>query len=268
MSEEKKYEVLPGVELPDIKAIQAAASDFNNSGVNDIQFKTIKSAYSEDGVASPRASAAELAELQSLGEEVAENEARIAEESRRRMEAIKSSAVKAPESLSDLINYNRDKMSEEAIKAAEEKIQKEEALKKVLEDKEREREERRQLQQRLLEEARERAALLRAAQKSEEKKDKPAVAIKTEEPVKVEEPVKAEEPVKNLRPCSEAPKKVETKPETVNEVAKNPVDEEKMKRNVFSAPETKIQMEPTKNSIVSLDESFDDFSSFFDDSKY
>lgn len=262
MSEEKKYEVLPGVELPDIKAIQAAASDFNNSGVNDIQFKTIKSAYSEDGVASPRASAAELAELQSLGEEVAENEARIAEESRRRMEAIKSSAVKAPESLSDLINYNRDKMSEEAIKAAEEKIQKEEALKKVLEDKEREREERRQLQQRLLEEARERAALLRAAQKSEEKKDKPAVAIKTEEPVKVEEPVK------NLRPCSEAPKKVETKPETVNEVAKNPVDEEKMKRNVFSAPETKIQMEPTKNSIVSLDESFDDFSSFFDDSKY
>lgn len=262
MSEEKKYEVLPGVELPDIKAIQAAASDFNNSGVNDIQFKTIKSAYSEDGVASPRASAAELAELQSLGEEVAENEARIAEESRRRMEAIKSSAVKAPESLSDLINYNRDKMSEEAIKAAEEKIQKEEALKKVLEDKEREREERRQLQQRLLEEARERAALLRAAQKSEEKKDKPAVAIKTEEPVKVEEPVK------NLRPCSEAPKKVEAKPETVNEVAKKPVDEEKMKRNVFSAPETKIQMEPTKNSIVSLDESFDDFSSFFDDSKY
>lgn len=262
MSEEKKYEVLPGVELPDIKAIQAAASDFNNSGVNDIQFNTIKSAYSEDGVASPRASAAELAELQSLGEEVAENEARIAEESRRRMEAIKSSAVKAPESLSDLINYNRDKMSEEAIKAAEEKIQKEEALKKVLEDKEREREERRQLQQRLLEEARERAALLRAAQKSEEKKDKPAVAIETEEPVKVEEPVK------NLRPCSEAPKKVETKPETVNEVAKNPVDEEKMKRNMFSAPETKIQMEPTKNSIVSLDESFDDFSSFFDDSKY
>lgn len=262
MSEEKKYEVLPGVELPDIKAIQAAASDFNNSGVNDIQFKTIKSAYSEDGVASHRASAAELAELQSLGEEVAENEARIAEESRRRMEAIKSSAVKAPESLSDLINYNRDKMSEEAIKAAEEKIQKEEALKKVLEDKEREREERRQLQQRLLEEARERAALLRAAQKSEEKKDKPAVAIKTEEPVKVEEPVK------NLRPCSEAPMKVETKPETVNEVANNPVDEEKMKRNMFSAPETKIQMEPTKNSIVSLDESFDDFSSFFDDSKY
>ena len=262
MSEEKKYEVLPGVELPDIKSIQAAASDFNNSGVNDIQFKTIKSAPSEEGVPSTRASAADLAELQSLGEEVAENEARIAEESRRRMDAIKKNAVMAPESLSDLINYNRDKMSEEAIKAAEEKIQKEEALKKAIEDKEREREERRLLQQRLLEEARARAAAARAAEKREaesnaQKTEKPVETEKPEETAKVEKPVAAEAPMKN-----------EAKNEVVKEEAKAVTSEDKQKKNAFSAPVTNIQMEPTKNSIASADETIEDFSDFFDDSKY
>ena len=31
MREEKKYEILPGVELPDYKTIKAAASDFSIS---------------------------------------------------------------------------------------------------------------------------------------------------------------------------------------------------------------------------------------------
>lgn len=251
MSEEKKYEVLPGVELPDIKSIQAAASDFNVSGVNDIQFAAPKPVYSEEAAPLPKASAAELAELQSLGEEVAENEARVAEESRRRMEAIKHNAVKAPESLSDLINYNREKMSEEALKAAEEKIRKEEELKKAIEDKEREREERRILQQRLLEEARERAAAKRAAEKSAaesgepksvEKKEAPVEAKPAEEPAKVQKPAAAEEPAKVEKPA----------------VAKAPAAE----------PDIKSRMEPTKTSIASVDETFDDFSDFFDDSKF
>ena len=42
MSEEKKYEILPGVDLPDMKTIQQAASDFSVSGVSDIKINTPK----------------------------------------------------------------------------------------------------------------------------------------------------------------------------------------------------------------------------------
>ncbi|MBQ1248023.1 MAG: hypothetical protein IIX95_08325, partial [Clostridiales bacterium] len=35
MRDEKKYEILPGVELPDYKTIKAAASDFSVSDVGD-----------------------------------------------------------------------------------------------------------------------------------------------------------------------------------------------------------------------------------------
>ena len=39
MREEKKYEVLPGVELPDFKTIKEAASDFSISDVGDVELK-------------------------------------------------------------------------------------------------------------------------------------------------------------------------------------------------------------------------------------
>ena len=41
MREEKKYEILPGVEIPDIKKIQEAASDFSISEVGDVDIKTV-----------------------------------------------------------------------------------------------------------------------------------------------------------------------------------------------------------------------------------
>ena len=88
MSDEKKYEILPGVELPDMKSINEAASDFSVSGVNDIKIKSPQPTYTPGGEAADAATAAELAALQSLGDEVAANEARAAAESRARMDAI------------------------------------------------------------------------------------------------------------------------------------------------------------------------------------
>lgn len=225
MNEERKYEILPGVELPDMKSINEAASDFSVSGVNDLQIKTPKPVYTPEGVPADVATAAELAALQSLGDQVAADEARAAAESRRRMDSILSSAVQAPESLADLINYNKDKMSEEALKAAEEKIKKEEELKQAEIDREKAREERRQLQQRLLEEARDRAAAVREAEKRGIKADETLID-------------KAED--KSEKPAGEA--------------AAEPA--------VPAAP-----AEPVKPAIASDDETYDDFSEFFDDKK-
>ena len=39
MREEKKYDILPGVEIPDMKKIQEAASDFSISEVGDVDSK-------------------------------------------------------------------------------------------------------------------------------------------------------------------------------------------------------------------------------------
>ena len=248
MSDERKYEVLPGVELPDMKTIKDAASDFSVSGVNDIKISTPKPTFTSDGVPADRATAEELAALQALGEEVAENEKRIAEESRRRMSEIMSSAVQAPESLSDLINYNRDKMSEEAIKQAEEKIKKEEELKKAVEEQQKAREERRQMQQRLLEEARERAAAVREAEKRGIKADESLLDSHKIETVEAEPEKEAEKPV--AKPVEEPAATIKAAPA------------EAVKPAAPSIPE-----EPVKPSIASDDETYDDFSEFFDENK-
>ena len=259
MSDEKKYEILPGVDLPDMKTIKEAASDFSVSGVNDLQIKSPKPTFTSDGVPADRATADELAALQSLGEEVAENEKRIAEDSRRRMSEIMNTAVQAPESLADLINYNRDKMSEEAIKQAEEKIKKEEDLRKTLEEQQKAREERRQLQQRLLEEARERAAAMREAEKrgikadesllgSDDSEDEEKEAVKTEPASKADSEkieVKKEE-----KPAEEAGATIKAAPASAVKPAAPVVPDE-----------------PVKPSIASDDETYDDFSEFFDDNK-
>ncbi len=223
MSDERKYEVLPGVELPDMKTINDAASDFSASGVNDLQIKTPKPIYTQDGVPADRATAAELEALQSLGNEVAEVEARAQAESRRRMDAILSTAVQAPESIVDLLNSNKEKVSEEAIKKAEEEMKKREELKQAEIERERQREERRQLQQRLLEEARERAAAIREAEKR---------GIKADESL-----------VDNKEGAAQAPKPASKPAEPV------------------------IPEEPVKPAIASVEETYDDFSEFFDDGK-
>jgi len=157
MSEERKFEVLPGVELPDLSAIKSAAADFSTSGMEDFQVKTHKHRIMPDGKPDA-ATSAELAQLQQLGNEVAADEERQAAESRARMDAILSSAVSAPSSLSSLRKENAGKMSDEQRQAIEDEEKAAKEAKEAEEAKIKAREERRLLQQRLLEEARERAA--------------------------------------------------------------------------------------------------------------
>ena len=249
MNEERKYEVLPGVELPDMKTINDAASDFSLSGVKDIQIKTPTPVYTSNGTPADAATAAELAALQSLGDQVAADEARAAAESRKRMDQILSTAVQAPESIIDLLNYNKDKISEEMIKQKEEELKKIEDLKKAEEERERAREERRQMQQRLLQEARDRAAMMREAEKR---------GIKPDDTL-LESESKAE-------PAKEAEKAVENEPEKPVEkpVEKEP---EKVVEKAPAKPLEKKPDEPFKSAIASAEETFDDFTEFLDDNK-
>ena len=75
MREEKKYEILPGVEIPDIKKIQEAASDFSISEVGDVDIKSVSYEPITSHV-TPSVSTEELARLQALGVKVAEDEER------------------------------------------------------------------------------------------------------------------------------------------------------------------------------------------------
>ena len=276
MSDEKKYEILPGVELPDIKSINAAASDFSVSGVNDISIKSPQPIYTSDGAAADSATAAELAALQSLGDEVAANEARAAAESRARMDAIMASAVKQPESIVDLLNYNRDKVSEEVIKQKEEELKKAEELKEALAQKEREREERRRMQQRLLEEARERAAAVREAEKRGIKPDEKLLEKKEDDKAEEKEAEAAvAEPAKEVVAAAESEKKAEKQPENKPAAVSEPEVSEapETKAPEQKAPEAPVKktplapQEPVKPSIATAEETFDDFSEFLNEDK-
>lgn len=261
MSEEKKYEILPGVDLPDMKTIQQAASDFSVSGVSDIKFNTPKLYNSVSDGVTERVSAEELAALQDLGDKVAADEALAKAESRKRMDAIMSTAVKAPESIVDLLNYNRDKVSEERIREKEEELRKAEELKQAEIDKERQREERRQMQQRLLEEARQRAAAMREAEKLGIKPDESLIGKKPEAEEAKAEPEKVEEAVAApVEPAAEEPAKTE---ETVQA---EPVEEAPAAKEPEAKPvETKKPEEPARPAIATAEETFDDFIEFLDD---
>lgn len=270
MSDEKKYEILPGVELPDMKSINEAASDFSVSGVNDIKIKSPQPSYTPAGEAADAATAAELAALQSLGDEVAANEARAAAESRARMDAIMSTAVKQPESIVDLLNYNRDKVSEEVIKQKEEEMRKAQELQEAMAKKEREREERRQMQQRLLEEARERAAAVREAEKRGIKPDESLIEKqKTDDVEEKKTEAAPEQPVKEA--VKEPEKQPENKPEDKPAEAPSEVKEpEKQQKKAPEAPVRKTPLapqEPIKPSIATAEETLDSFSEFLDEDK-
>ncbi len=173
MADEKKYEILPGVEIPDMKTIKDAASDYSASGVEDFEIKTFKISGSIQGV-TDAVSAEELANLQNMGDKVAADEEKQAAESRKRMDAIKSHAVKAPESLNNLRRENASKMNEEDRKKMEAQIAEEEAQQAEIDAKNKAREDRRKLQQQLLEEARERARIDREQEKYLAEKQKEA----------------------------------------------------------------------------------------------
>lgn len=312
MREEKKYEVLPGVELPDIKAINAAASDFSVSEVGDVDVKTTAFAVNEtisDAVV-PAVTAEELAQLQTLGNKVAEDEARSQAESRKKMDAIMSRAVHASESISDLKSSNINKANEEKRKAIEESLKAEQEQKAEEDAKNKAREERRLLQQRLLEEAKERAAkeaaekaeaeakkaqeeaaakeaAEKAAKEAEEREIKEAAERAVKEALEYKKPeaeeVKpAETPAEQAQveapaavetaPAAEAPKAEEPKAEEpkAEEVKAEEPKAEEAKAEEPKAEEPKKPMVPIweqkrTTTIVSSEETFDDFKEFLDD---
>lgn len=157
--EEKKYEVLPGTSVPDIKTILNAASDFSTPGVDSIEIKgmTKPGSLSDPEIERGPATEEEIKRLQELGNQVSEEEERAAAESRRKMEAIKNSAVIAPESLTELrqrASENVNTMSEEKRQEIE-KTMKEQAEREAEEEAKRKaREERRALQKAAMEQSR------------------------------------------------------------------------------------------------------------------
>ena len=135
MREQKKYEILPGVEIPDMKSIQEAASDFSISDVGDVDIKSVSiEPVFEEHTQRP-VSPEELARLQQLGVKVAEDEARSKAESRAKMDKIMSKAVQAPETIGDLkashisqLNEQKRKELEDSMKESEQQKAEEEGI--------------------------------------------------------------------------------------------------------------------------------------------
>ena len=278
MREEKKYEILPGVEIPDIKKIQEAASDFSISEVGDVEIKTVTLQPVIEPIA-PGVSAEELSNLQSLGVKVAEDEERSKAASRAKMDAIMNKAVQAPESIGDLKASHIAQLNDEKRKKQLEEEMKEAEAQKAEEDaKNKAREERRQLQQRLLEESKEKAAKEKeaqeraakeAAEKEEEEIKRAAeemaaklmqpVEEKKEEAAKIEDAPKAEAPKaeadKKEEPSKveEAPKAEEKKPEEAQKPAQRP-----------AAPD-EVPIEKKTAKVLSASETYDEFKEFLEE---
>jgi len=266
MREEKKYEILPGVEIPDIKKIQEAASDFSISEVGDVEIKTV-TLQPVIEAAAPGVSAEELSNLQSLGVKVAEDEERSKAESRAKMDAIMNKAVQAPESIGDLKASHIAQLNDEKLKKKLEDEMKEAEAQKAEEDaKNKAREERRQLQQRLLEESKEKAAKEKEAAAKEEEEIKKAaeeMAAKLMQPVeeKKEEAAKTEEAPKAEAPKAEADKKEE--PSKVEEAPK--AEEKKPEEAQKPAAPDEVPSEKKTVKVLSASETYDEFKEFLEE---
>ena len=274
MREEKKYEILPGVEIPDIKKIQEAASDFSISEVGDVEIKTV-TLQPVAAAVTPSVSADELSQLQSLGVKVAEDEERSKAASRAKMDAIMNKAVQAPESIGDLKASHIAQLNDEKRKKQLEDEMKEAEAQKAEEDaKNKAREERRQLQQRLLEESKEKAAKEKeakekaakeAAAKEEEEIKKAAeeMAAKLMQPVeeKKEEAAKTEDAPKAETPKSEADKKEE--PSKVEEAPK--AEEKKPEEAQKPDAPDEVPIDKKTVKVLSASETYDEFKEFLEE---
>ena len=278
MREEKKYEILPGVEIPDIKKIQEAASDFSISEVGDVELRTV-TLQPVIEAAAPGVSSEELSNLQSLGVKVAEDEERSKAASRAKMDAIMNKAVQAPESIGDLKASHIAQLNDEKRKKQLEEEMKEAEAQKAEEDaKNKAREERRQLQQRLLEESKEKAAKEKEAQekaaqeaaaKEEEEIRKAAeeMAAKLMQPVeeKKEEAAKTEDAPKAEAPKAEADKKEE--PSKVEEApkAEEKKPDEAQKPEQRPAAHDEVPVDKKTAKVLSASETYDEFKEFLEE---
>ena len=259
MREEKKYEILPGVEIPDIKKIQEAASDFSISEVGNVEIKTITIQPIAEAT-TPAVSAADLNQLQSLGDKVAENEERSKAESRAKMDKIMNKAVSAPESIFDLKASHIAQVNEEKRKQIEEEMKEADAQKAEEEAKNKAREERRQLQQKMLEESREKAAKEKEAQE----KAAAEAAAREEEEIKKAAEEMAKKLMAPVEEKKEAPKAdAEKKPEEAPKAEAEKKPEEMAKRP--AAPD-EVPIEKRTATVASNSDAFEDFKEFLGDS--
>lgn len=264
MREEKKYEVLPGVEIPDIKKIQEAASDFSISEVGEVETRNITLQPVVQTVASS-VNPGDLNELQQLGDKVAEDEEKSKAESRARMDKIMSKAVQAPESIFDLKTSHIAQLNEEKRKQLEEDMKEAEKAQAEEDAKNKAREERRQFQQRLLEESREKAAKEKEAREQAERE---AVA-REEEEIKRAAQEMAEKLISSCPETSEketAEVKAEVKDEVKPEVHADKTEAAE-KKAPSARPDAPEEMPIAKKTakMVSDSEAFDDFKEFLDD---
>ena len=241
---ERKYEILEGVKVPDFKALKEASSDFAESGVEEVEIKTNARAFDASSSASSgRVNPGEIEKLVALGSEVAESEERASAESKRKMAEIMQRAVTQSASIDDLKRSAIKQANEEKLAEIERREKEEKARIAEEEEKKRIREERRALQRKQLEDARARAQ--EAANAANEKNE--SVETETEIPSAEVEDTSAE-------PVNEAP---ENNPEPAN-------DEATAAPAPVEAVVPDIDIDST-GVISSDEETFDDFGEFLDD---
>ena len=240
---ERKYEILEGVKVPDFKTLKEASSDFAESGVDDVEIKTQIRTYDPVETANQdRVNPGEIEKLVALGSEVAENEERASAESKRKMAEIMQRAVTQSASIDDLKKSAIKHANEEKLAEIERREKEEQARIAEEEEKKRVREERRALQRKQLEDARARAQ--EAAANNENKVEE---ADDSKAPVDAEaaaEETAAEAPVAEA-PAEAAPAPV---PAPVEEVV----------------PDVDID---STGVISSDEETFEDFGEFLNDDK-
>ena len=232
---ERKYEILEGVKVPDFKTLKEASSDFSESGVDDVEIRTDIHTYDAVATATAdRVNPGEIEKLVALGSEVAENEEKASAESKRKMAEIMQRAVTQSASIDDLKKSAIQHANEEKLAEIERREKEEAARIAEEEEKKRVREERRALQRKQLEDARARAQ--EAAAANEE-------AASESEPVAEEPEAEPEAPVEAASAPEPAPA-----PAPVQEVVPD------------------IDIDAT--GVISSDEkTFEDFGEFLDDNK-
>lgn len=268
MREDKKYEVLPGVEIPDINKIQEAASDFSVSDVGEVEIKTVNFQPIAQSSA-PGVSAADLSQLQQLGNNVAEAELKAKAESRAMMDKIMHS-VTAPGSIEELkdshiaqVNAEKRKELEENMKAVEQQQAEEEAKAKA-------REERRQLQQRLLEESREKAAKEKAEKEAAEREAAERAASENAAAAAAPENASVETAVTETTPAAQtavpATQTEAPAAQAVESAAQTDAQAPKATETPAPKPEETKPVIKKTAKMVSDDEAFEDFKEFLGDS--
>lgn len=148
---EKKYEVAPGVDVPDIKAIMSAAADFSKSEIGEVNIHNYQKTDSKKSDTKKTVNSPEVEGLKALGQEVAENEEKIKLESQKKMESIKANAVMKPESLDTLSKRAQTEVDPEKLKEIERVKQERLAKEMELKEKEKQRAERRAQQRQKVE---------------------------------------------------------------------------------------------------------------------